>query len=75
MLDSRITFGLPIVTAGMMLAGGRRTASSWFKAAGVKDDWDRFYDLLASVSKDASSVMMPLVKLIFQRFDPGKDGY
>ena len=75
MLDARIAFRLPMVIAGMMLAGGRRTAASWFRAAGVKDDWDRFYDLLASIGKDASSVMFPLVMMIFKKFDPGPDGY
>jgi len=75
MLDARIAFRLPIVIAGMMLAGGRRTAASWFRAAGVKDDWDRFYDLLASVGRNTTSLMLPLLMSIFQRFDPGKDGY
>ena len=46
LLDVRSAFRLPIVFAGAMLAGGRRTASRWFRAAGVGDDWDRFYDLL-----------------------------
>ena len=75
MLDARIAFRLPIVIAGIMLAGGRRTAASWFRAAGVKDDWDRFYDLLASVGRDARSLMSPLLSLIFRRFDPGPHGY
>lgn len=75
MLDARIAFRLPIVIAGIMLAGGRRTAASWFRAAGVKDDWDRFYDLLASVGRDATALMTPLVSLIFRKFDPGPDGY
>lgn len=54
-LDARIAFQLPIVIAGMILAGGRRTVASWFRAAGVKDDWDRFYDLLASVGRGATT--------------------
>ncbi len=75
MLDARIAFRLPILIAGLMLAGGRRTAASWFRAAGVKDDWDRFYDLLASIGRDVTSLMYPLVRLIFMKFDPGADGY
>jgi hypothetical protein len=35
---------LAIVAAGMLLADDRRTASAWFVAAGVQDDWDRFHD-------------------------------
>jgi hypothetical protein len=75
LLDSRIGFRLSIVMAGALLARGRRTASSWFRAAGVKDDWDRFYDLLGSAGKSASSLAIPLLRLIVRRFCPGSDGY
>ncbi len=72
LLHARIGFRLPIVIAGAMLARGRRTASSWFRAAGVKDDWDRFYELLVSAGKVATSLALPLLRLIVKRFDPGQ---
>jgi len=75
LLDKRIAFRLPIVIAGAMLATGRRTAASWFRFAGIKDDWDRFYDLLASIGRDATSVMLPMLRFILTKFDPGEDGY
>lgn len=75
LLDSRIAFRLPIVIAGAMLAGGRRTAASWFRCAGVKDDWDRFYELLQSIGRNAVSLMLPLLMSIFKKFDPGDQGY
>jgi len=75
LLDARIGFRLPIVIAGALLARGRRTASSWFRAAGVKDDWDRFYELLVSAGKVATSLALPLLRVIVERFDPGPDGY
>jgi hypothetical protein len=74
LLDPRIGFRLPIVLAGAMLAGSRRTASRWFQAAGVKDDWDRFYDLLMSVGKQVGVLVSPLCRYLVQRFDPGPDG-
>lgn len=74
-LDARIAFRLPIVVAGMLLAMGRRTASRWFHNAGVKDDWDRFYDLLAAVGRATSALMLPLVIRIVRRFDPGPNGH
>lgn len=74
-LDARIAFRLPIVIAGAMLAGGRRTAASWFRRAGVKDDWDRFYELLRTIGKDAASLMLPMLAFIMKTFDPGKEGY
>jgi len=41
-MDHRIAFRLAIVIAGMFLADDRRTASAWFVAAGVQDDWTGF---------------------------------
>ncbi len=75
LLDTRIAFRLPIVIAGAILAGGRRTAASWFRRAGVKDDWDRFYELLQTIGKDAASLMLPMLMFLLKKFDPGKDGY
>ena len=51
MLDARMAFRLAIVMAGMMLADDRRVAAAWFAAAGVQDNWDRFYDCLVSVGR------------------------
>jgi len=51
LLDDRIGFRLPILIAGILLAKGRCTVACWLRAAGVKGDWDRFYDLLQSIGK------------------------
>lgn len=75
LLDSRSAFRLPIVVAGAMLASGRRTAASWFRCAGVKDDWDRFYELLQSIGENAASLALPILQTIFARFDPGEEGH
>jgi hypothetical protein len=74
MLDARTSFRLPILLAGALLATSRRTASRWFRAAGVGDDWDRFYDLLVSVGKRTASLMVPLLVRLVERFDPGPTG-
>lgn len=73
-LHSRIAFRLPIIMAGAILAKGRRTASSWFRAAGVRDDWDCFYDTLISIGKVVALVATPLLKVIVARFDVGPEG-
>lgn len=75
LLDRRIAFRLPIVLAGAMLASGRRTAASWFRCAGVKDDWDRFYELLQSIGRNAASLMLPILMCVVRKFDPGEQGY
>jgi DDE superfamily endonuclease len=74
-LDARMGSRLPIILAGAMLAKGRRTASRWFQAAGVQDDWDRFYDALITTGKSTLTLVLPLLRMLFQRFDPGPDGH
>src|SRR5690606_34218408 len=74
-LDTRIAFRLPIVLAGAMLANGRRTAASWFRCAGVNDDWDRFYELLQAIGKGAASLAFPIIQTLVRRFDPGEGAY
>ena len=74
LLDVRIAFRLPILVAGAMLASGRRTAASWFRAAGVGEDWDRFYDCLQSVGKNVRVLLLPLASFLVKRLDPGPEG-
>jgi len=69
-LDRRIAFRLAIVIAGMFLADDRRTASAWFVAAGVGEDWDRFYDLLASVGRTSGKLATVVLGLVVQKFAP-----
>ncbi|QDU99255.1 IS701 family transposase [Lignipirellula cremea] len=70
-LDRRIAFRLSIIVAGMLLADDRRTASAWFAAAGVQQDWDRFYECLISVGRSSGSLASAMVGLLVQKFAPG----
>ena len=38
-LHARNRWRLPVLMTGMLLAGGRRTVTSWLRAAGVTDDY------------------------------------
>ena len=69
-MDSRIAVRLAIVVAGMLLADDRRTASAWFVAAGVQDDWDRFYDCLTSVGRTSEKLATAVLGLVVQKFAP-----
>ncbi len=69
-MDRRIAFRLAIVVAGMLLADDRRTASAWFVAAGVQDDWDRFYDCLISVGRTSEKLATAILGLVVQKFAP-----
>ena len=73
-MDRRIAFRLAIVVAGMLLADDRRTASAWFMAAGVQDDWDRFYDCLSSVGQTSGKVAPAVLGLVVQKLAPGFGG-
>jgi hypothetical protein len=55
----------------MLLADGRRTASAWFVAAGVQDDWDRFYDCLIHVGWTSSKLAAALLGVVVKKFAPG----
>ncbi len=70
-MDRRIAFRLAIIIAGMFLADDRRTASAWFVAGGVQDDWDRFYDCLISVGRTSGKLATVVLGLVVQKFAPG----
>jgi hypothetical protein len=74
LLDARIAFRPPILVAGAMLAKGRRTAASWFRAAGVAEDWDRFYECLQSEGKNVRALLLLLASFVVKCFDPGPEG-
>ena len=69
-LDRRIAFRLAIVVAGMLLADDRRTASAWFVAGGVQEDWDRFYDCLRSVGRTSGKLATAVLGLVVLKFAP-----
>ncbi len=73
-LDRRIAFRLAIIVAGMVLANDRRTASAWFAAAGVLDDWDCFYDALISIGRKSHDLSTVMLKLVMAKLDPGSGG-
>ena len=73
-MDRRIAFRLGIIAAGMLLAGDRRTASAWFVAAGVQEDWDRFYDCLISVGRQSCPLARAVLTMVVRKFDPGPGG-
>jgi len=73
-MDCRIAFRLPILVAGMLFAEGRRTVASWFAAAGVRDDWDQFYDCLISIGRQPTKMAAALLEIVSKKFAPGAEG-
>lgn len=55
-------YWLPILV-GVLFAQGRRTASRWFAAAGVGDDWRDHYYFLGSLGRKISGVASELLMI------------
>jgi len=55
-------YWLPVVI-GVLFAQGRRTASRWFAAAGVADDWRDHYYFLGSLGRKISEVASELLMI------------
>src|ERR1700681_4472228 len=56
---------------GLLLAHGRRTATSWFRAAGITDDFRRGYHLLYSLGRQSSLLAGMLFSRLRRQLDPG----
>src|ERR1700737_1862014 len=55
-LDKRSATRLPLLFLGMLFAKGRRTVTSWFRAAGISVDFPRCYHVLWAVGRRSASV-------------------
>ena len=74
-LGTRTAFRFSILFAGMFVAKGRRTVSAWFRGAGVRDDWDKFYESLQPIGKHPTSLMQPLLQTVVERFGSNPDQF
>jgi len=50
-LDRRTAARLPLLLSGVLLAGGRRTATAWFRAAGITTEFRRAYHTIYAVGR------------------------
>src|SRR5262245_17828118 len=50
-LDRRTAARLPLLLTGLLLAAGRRTATSWFRAAGITTEFGRAYHTIEAVGR------------------------
>jgi hypothetical protein len=65
-LHARNRWRLPVLLGGILFAHGRRTVTTWLRAAGVSDDFDDYYYFLAAVGRKSESVATRLLILILQ---------
>lgn len=60
-LDPRVQPRLAVLLAGMLFARGRRTVTSWLRAAGVGRRFRRYYDALVGVGRRADHLAARLL--------------
>jgi SRSO17 transposase len=63
-LDARSAARLPVLLLGLLLARGRRTCTSWFRAAGVTDDFRRAYHTVGSCGRRAEPMAVRLLATV-----------
>lgn len=66
-LHGRNKWRLPVLLTGMLFATGRRTVSTWLRAAGVSDDYADYYYFLSSVGCNSKLVALNLLGLLLQK--------
>ena len=62
-LHARNRWRLPVLLTGMVFASGRRTVTTWLRAAGVSDDYQDYYYFLTSVGCNSKKIASRLVVL------------
>lgn len=65
-LHARNRWRLPVLLVGMLLASGRRTVTTWLRAAGVSDDYQEYYYFLECVGRKSESIATRLVALVLR---------
>ena len=60
-LHARNRWRLPVLLVGILFAHGRRTVTTWLRAAGVSDDFQDYYYFLAALGRKTKSVATAVV--------------
>jgi DDE superfamily endonuclease len=63
-LHARNRWRLPVLLSGILFAQGRRTVTTWLRAAGVSDDFQDYYYFLAALGRKTESVASRLLTLV-----------
>jgi hypothetical protein len=65
-LHARNRWRLPVLLAGILFASGRRTVTTWLRAAGISDDFQDYYYFLAAVGRKTELVATQLLLLLLR---------
>jgi len=69
-LDKRTAARLPLLLAGILFASGRRTVTSWFRAADITDDFRPAYTTVCAVGRHTTTMAINVL-LTVQSLQPG----
>jgi hypothetical protein len=69
-LHERLAWRLEPMFLGVVMAKGRRTVTSWLRAAGLRTGWEDFYYFLAAVGKVCQFMAAPLLRLLVRHVGP-----
>jgi hypothetical protein len=65
-LHARNRWRLPVLLVGILFAHGRRTVTTWLRAAGVSADYQDYYYFLAALGRKTKSVATGLLLLVLR---------
>ena len=63
-LHKRSAARLPGLLVGLLFARGRRTVTSWFRAAGITDDFRPAYTTVCAVGRASDSLAITVVGVV-----------
>jgi DDE superfamily endonuclease len=69
-LQRRSAVRLPRLLCGILFARGRRTVTSWFRAAGIQDDFRPHYTTVCAVGREAEHLALSVQAAVRPLLDP-----
>ncbi len=69
-LDRRSAARLPVLLLGILFASGRRTVTSWFRPAGIHDDFRPHYALVCAVGQQFDHIAISMVLTVKPLLSP-----
>jgi DDE superfamily endonuclease len=69
-LDKRSAARLPLLLAGILFARGRRTVTSWFRAAGITVEFRRAYSTVHAVGRSHPDMAFTVLQAVRPLLDP-----
>lgn len=66
-LHQRSAWRLALLIAGIVFANGRRTITSWLRAAGIGDTYEAFYYFIGALARKSEVLATVLLEIVMKR--------